>query len=252
MAVLRELTGGKERPLRGKVTLLGRDSGCDVVVATEQTSFRHAIIVQCGDAYYIEDLESVNGVYVNGERIRTRTPLRTGDRVEIPGLAALFLTTPSGVGPAVATTLAPSGRLEVKPEAKLRAVLEISRHLSTALDLKDVLPKILECLFAVFAQADRGFILLRDSNSGQMAPKAVRKRHDKDNDTPAISRNIINQVVSTGQAVLSADAGADARFDPNQSIRRLRCSPGTRRSAAPAQRSRPVPDSQRGTAPAQS
>jgi phosphoserine phosphatase RsbU/P len=28
-------------------------------------------------------------------------------------------------------------------------------------------------------------------------------------------------VVSTGQAVLSADAGADARFDPNQSIRRL-------------------------------
>ena len=121
------------------------------------------------------------------------------------------------------TTVAMSGagRLEVKPEAKLRAVLEISRYLSTALDLKDVLPKILECLFAVFPQADRGFILLQDPNTGQFAPRAVRKRREPDADTPAVSRNILNQVTSTGQAVLSADAGSDARFDPNQSIRRL-------------------------------
>ncbi len=113
------------------------------------------------------------------------------------------------------------GRLEVKPEVKLRAVLEISRYLSTALDLKDVLPKILECLFAVFPQADRGFILLQDPNTGQFTPKAVRKRHAPDADTPAVSQNILNQVVSNGRAILSADAAADARFDPNQSIRRL-------------------------------
>ena len=90
MAVLRELTGGRDHPLRGKVTLIGRDAGCDVVVRTDQTSSRHAIIVQSGDSYYIEDLESVNGVCVNGVRIHQRTPLRPGDRVEIPGLAALF------------------------------------------------------------------------------------------------------------------------------------------------------------------
>ena len=232
MAVLRELTGGRDHPLRGKVTLIGRDAGCDIVVRTDQTSSRHAMIVLAGGVYSIEDLESVNGVFVNGARIRQRTTLRPGDRVEIPGLAALFQA--AGLPPAETTpaeTAAPSvtmsvamtgaGRLEVKPEAKLRAVLEISRHLSTTLDLKDVLPKILECLFAVFAQADRGFILLHDPNSGQMVPRAVRKRREPDADTPAISRNILNQVLATRRAVLSADAGADARFDPNQSIRRL-------------------------------
>lgn len=224
MAVLRELTGAVEHPLRGKVTLIGRDPGCDIVVRTDLTSSRHAIIVQSGGLYSIEDLESVNGVFVNGARILRRTPLRPGDRIEIPGLTALFHSTgtPSAV-PAGVTTVAMSGpgRLEVKPEAKLRAVLEISRHLSTALDLKDVLPKILECLFVVFPQADRGFILLQDPNTGQLAPKAVRKRHEPDADTPAISRGIINQVLSTKQAVLSADAESDVRFDPNQSIRRL-------------------------------
>ena len=51
MSVLRELAGGREHPLRGKVTLIGRDPGCDVVVRTDQTSSRHAIIVQSGGAY---------------------------------------------------------------------------------------------------------------------------------------------------------------------------------------------------------
>jgi serine phosphatase RsbU (regulator of sigma subunit) len=225
MTILRELTGGREHPLRGKVTLIGRDAACDVVVRTEQTSSRHAIIVQAGESYYIEDLESVNGVYVNGQRVRTRMPLRPGDRIEIPGLAVSFQTAaptaPAPDGGVTTVSMAGGGRLEVKPEIKLRAVLEISRYLSTVLDLKDVLPKILECLFAVFPQADRGFILLQDPNSGQFVPKAVRKRHAPDADTPAISRNIINQVVSTSRAVLSADAGSDSRFDPNQSIRRL-------------------------------
>ena len=224
MSVLRELAGGKEHPLRGKVTLIGRDPGCDIVVRTDQTSFRHAIIVQSGGSYSIEDLESVNGVYVNGARVRARTPLRPGDRIEIPGLAVVFQSAAPTPPPQDGLTTLPmtvGGRLEIKPEAKLRAVLEISRYLSTALDLKEVLPKILECLFAVFPQADRGFILLQDPGAGQLTPRAVRKRHAPDADTPAVSRSIINQVVSTGRAVLSADAGADSRFDPTQSIRRL-------------------------------
>ncbi|HVS35168.1 MAG TPA: SpoIIE family protein phosphatase [Gemmataceae bacterium] len=225
MSVLRELVGGQEHPMRGKVTLIGRDPACDIVVRTEQTSFRHAMIVQSGASYAIEDLESVNGVYVNGQRVHGRAPLRPGDRIEIPGFAAAFQSTATPV-PSVKDTLTTlpmsgAGRLEIKPEFKLRAVLEISRYLSTALDLKDVLPKILECLFSVFPQADRGFILLQDPNTGQFVPRAVRKRHAPDADTPAVSRSILNQVTSTGRAVLSADAASDARFDPNQSIRRF-------------------------------
>jgi serine phosphatase RsbU (regulator of sigma subunit) len=225
MSVLRELAGGREHALHGKATLIGRDPTCDIVVRTEQTSFRHALIVQSGGSYYVEDLESVNGVFVNGARIRSRTLLQPGDRLELPGFAALLQTAAVAVAPprdgVTTVPVSGGGRLEVKPESKLRAVLEISRYLSTALDLKDVLPKILECLFSVFPQADRGFILLHDPNTGQFTPRAVRKRHAPDADTPAISRNILNQVTSTGRAVLSADAGSDARFDPNQSIRRL-------------------------------
>src|SRR5262249_49667910 len=110
-------------------------------------------------------------------------------------------------------------RLEVKPEDKLRAVLEISRNLGNILELKDVLPKILESLFVIFPQADRGFILLQDSATGQFTPKATRFRKDPGRNALPISQTIISHAVKTGKAILSIDAGADQRFDFSQSVR---------------------------------
>jgi serine phosphatase RsbU (regulator of sigma subunit) len=228
MAVLREVNHLKDYPLHRKVTLIGRDPACDVVVATEQTSWRHALLVQCGGAYFLEDLESVNGSYVNGQRVNQRALLHPGDRIDISGLSVEFDPDVAAGPPepptrSASTVLDSSGaaRAEPRPEAKLRAVLEISRRLSTALDFKEVLPSILESLFTVFPQADRAFLLLRDPDSGQMVPRAARRRDGRASDALAVSRGIIEQVQATGRPVLSDDAGRDARFDPEQSIRRF-------------------------------
>src|SRR5262249_50823063 len=109
-------------------------------------------------------------------------------------------------------------RTVVSPAAKLRAILEISRNLSNTLKLEEVLPKILESLFALFPQSDRGFVLLRDVLTKQLTPKAVRQRHTP-GEAAAISRTVLDHAVQTGRAVLSADAGHDNRFDASQSIR---------------------------------
>jgi phosphoserine phosphatase RsbU/P len=63
--------------------------------------------------------------------------------------------------PTITDKLATSGRfgiLEVNPEAKLKAVLEISNHLAGTVDLAALLPKILDSLFGIFRCADRGCI----------------------------------------------------------------------------------------------
>ena len=44
MAVLREPTTNREFPLRGKITILGRDPLCDVVITSDRTSWRHALL----------------------------------------------------------------------------------------------------------------------------------------------------------------------------------------------------------------
>ncbi len=114
------------------------------------------------------------------------------------------------------------GRLEVRPEAKLQAIMEICRALSNTLHLDTALPRVLETLFGVFPYADRGFILVRDADSGQLVCKATRTRPLSAETELAISQGIINHALESGRAILSADASHDVRFDPFQSIQRFR------------------------------
>jgi serine phosphatase RsbU (regulator of sigma subunit) len=241
MPALHVLNRNEDIPLRGKVTLIGRDPASDVVVGTGQTSWRHALIVHSAAGYVIEDLDSVNGTFVNGRRVTERTLLHPNDRIDVCGLSVVFQGDEPATVPAVDATvrvpMRPEGgmasilsaldvktgiRAEIKPEAKLRAVLEISKQLSATLDLRDVLPKILESLFAVFPQADRGFILLVDPDTNQLVPRAVHQRRPGESDRPAVSKQIVHQALSTGKALLSADAGSDARFEVSQSIQSFR------------------------------
>jgi len=238
MAVLRERTQDREYRLRSKVTIIGRDPASDIVISSSRTSGRHAMIVKLGNDYFIEDLDSLNGTFINGQRIQQRTALQENDHVELCGLDATFAREESTkqdfertmAVQAAADSFRPASivsalevgenlRLEVKPEDKLRAVLEISRNLGNILELKDVLPKILESLFVIFPQADRGFILLHDSATGQFVPRASRFRKEPGRNTLPISQTILAQAVKTGRAILSLDAGADQRFDFSQSVR---------------------------------
>ena len=239
MAFLRKLDGSRTYPLRPRLTVIGREAGCDITVSQSQISGRHAIIVNLGGTYFIEDLRSLNGTYVNGQRLDRRTPLAPGDRVEFPGLVATFFeVAPEGASlvlapagpaaslaqPSVVSSLAVHAPLrpEVAPEAKLRAVMEIADTLGNTLALDKVLPKLLESLFAIFPKATRGFILLRDPISGQLVPKAVHLHGESGTTPPKLSLTVIDHALATGQAILTVDAGRDARFNASESIRQLK------------------------------
>jgi serine phosphatase RsbU (regulator of sigma subunit) len=253
MAFLRTLEGRQDLLLRDKLTVLGRDPSCDIRVGASHVSRRHALILELQGVCHVEDLDSVNGTYLNGQRLTQRARLTEGDRIGIAEWVAIFHegqpshvgAGPGGVemtvagGMPVITSLEAAGslRVEVAPEAKLRAVLELSQNLGGALDLADVLPRSLESLFNVFPQAERGFVLLADPETGELTPAAVRSRSGRQADGPGISQTILDHAVRTGRAILSADAGSDERFDVSQSIRRLElrsimCAPMLSRTGA--------------------
>ncbi|MBS0262333.1 MAG: SpoIIE family protein phosphatase [Planctomycetes bacterium] len=121
-------------------------------------------------------------------------------------------------------------RITIRPEAKLRAILEISQNLARALKPEEVLPKILESLFKIFPQADRGFIVLKDMSQGTLHIKSQRVRRDELLDSTRISMTILKEAMSKGCALLSADAAADERFKLSESvaamtIRSVMCAP---------------------------
>jgi phosphoserine phosphatase RsbU/P len=109
-------------------------------------------------------------------------------------------------------------RLGVKPEAKLRAILEISNALARALKLDDVLQGLLDGLFKVFPQADTGYVVLADREDGKSLVRASQARGADATGSVRISNTIVKNVMESGEAILSADALEDSRFKTSDSL----------------------------------
>jgi len=108
-------------------------------------------------------------------------------------------------------------QLSASPEAKLSAILEIMKNLGKAVSLEEVLPKVLDTLFTIFIQADRGFIVLNDTD-GQLKPRFVKTRRPDQEEMVRVSRTVLREVMQTKEAIISLDAGSDSRFELSQSI----------------------------------
>lgn len=68
--------------LNSLITRIGRNQDNDIVIDNVGVSGNHAEIIKNGDSYNIYDLNSKNGVFVNGERIADRE-LKFGDEISI-------------------------------------------------------------------------------------------------------------------------------------------------------------------------
>ena len=69
--------------------VLGRSSANDLVILDKEVSRRHALVDRIGGIYFIEDLNSKNGLLVNRKR-RGRALLRSGDIVSFGQIDVTF------------------------------------------------------------------------------------------------------------------------------------------------------------------
>jgi FHA domain-containing protein len=76
------LWDGRDLTLDQGVTVIGRSSGCDIVVDDPNVSRRHAEIRRLGEGYSLVDLGSTNGTEVNGQRVG-ETSLMNGDVIGV-------------------------------------------------------------------------------------------------------------------------------------------------------------------------
>jgi serine phosphatase RsbU (regulator of sigma subunit) len=242
--------------------VLGRNATCDVVFPANDfaVSREHACIVRVQNKYFLEDLGSRNGTFLNNQQVTARQPLKDSDKIRICDFLYSFHETPQ-LPAAPTKTLAELSEadatideaddfstfeasvsnssqvfLEAQPAERLRIILDITSSLSKTLELDNVLPKIVESLFQVFKQADRGFIILReetverDKTVERLIPKVIKARRTQDETTASFSKSIVRECLKTAQAFLCDDATQDKRFTMAQSIadfriRSVMCAP---------------------------
>jgi serine phosphatase RsbU (regulator of sigma subunit)/pSer/pThr/pTyr-binding forkhead associated (FHA) protein len=250
---------GSRFELDGDRSIIGRSADCEVPIDVPAVSRRHAAILRERGRFFIEDLQSRNGTFLNDKRLTDRTPLDEGDQfiicdqefrfhtglgtgvldpmrnLEESSFAELVDDTKDPTRASVMATFdvgngSVSWGLSAKPEVKLAALIEISNNLAQTLAVEDILPKILDSLFKIFTQADRGFVVMRPRADGPLVPVAVKTRRAGDEEKMRISRTIVEEAMKSRKAILSADAASDERFGMAQSIadfsiRSMMCAP---------------------------
>jgi len=253
LIVIKGADEGKQFELPGTNMSVGRDSTNPIRLHDTEVSRRHAEFRAVDGGFMVHDLGSANGTYVNNQRV-TEAVLQAGDHI-IVGQSTLVFSSGRVEQERKTSDLADQismitrhdlelssaiikrvsenegSRILAQPDtgspwlqtalANLAIMYDASQAVSHILDIDQLLDRILELLFRAI-QADRGCIVLRDANSGELEPRAIHWNREHEADEKfTVSRTIMEYVLREKQGVLVSDAAHDERFNTGQSIVRF-------------------------------
>lgn len=247
--VIRGNDQGTRFELDEPILRLGRDSSGAIQIHDTEVSRQHAEIRQTDKTITISDLNSSNGTFVNGQRIR-RHLLASGDQVQI-GQTLMLYTGPSDepeedLAQTINIATAPptdeeshivhsvteeeSSRIFglgsefaqnpwlARARSNLQVMYRTALAVSHTLDIDQLLHRIMELIFE-WVEADRGCIMLIDPTSKSLEPKVRRTRERvRASEKITISKTILDYVTERNEGVLTSDARQDERWNPAASI----------------------------------
>ncbi|HWL11333.1 MAG TPA: SpoIIE family protein phosphatase [Planctomicrobium sp.] len=229
--------GNQKRIQKQRHLVVGRDPTCDLVIPRQAISRFHAQVIASRDSFYLEDMGSTNGTFLNGRRLAKREPLSDGDRITLHDVSIGFFLADqvdenqlNGNGYTASTFPDQPDELRISPPAEslspivspgpgvvnlkgqLTSLIEITRHLGSSLQLEEILPRVLDLLFRSFTQAVWGEIHLVDPD-GHLRPVAMKHGRDADSTDltgAPLNLELIQKVIASGRGVIAKEESNDS------------------------------------------
>jgi Nif-specific regulatory protein len=214
-------------PLEKQETSIGRDPKNSLCINEHWISREHCLIRKEGKRFKVIDLDSHNGTFVNGTRVKERL-LQHEDRIGFAGAIFMFLereadTTAQGAEVRLGVDASPFGptvqlrredavylhpeklsKTRLAPdrlERDLGVLLRISRALATARDVTELQREIISQLFEI-VPAERGAILVGPRDEGRVFASSFGMEREGKRSV-AVSRTIVGQAMNNKAAILS-------------------------------------------------
>lgn len=207
-------------------------------------SRRHAELTPDNGDWFLRDLESTNGTFVNGIRVSGRYRLKRGDQIRTGSTVMIYgeqrkaadeieleheedeefwsadSEVPSNEDSMIMAVPEPAQAAQFQ----LKVLYELTELIGSLTDQDQLLDKVVDVVLEYF-EADHGAILLADSPEAEPEPRVLRHRVRPKTAGPAkvpVSRTIIKYVLQNEVGVLSSNAMSDQRFMAGESVHSLR------------------------------
>lgn len=196
--------------------VIGRETSANLCIAESAVSRRHSKLQKTGDDYVINDLDSLNGTFVNDVPVKSRV-LQHGDRIRIGESQFLFLlfegdeSSKSSQIELDERQVLSGSTVQIRFDdalylmaRDLSALMKVGTTINAIRGLEELQERLLMLLFEV-VPAQRGAILLATEGSPDPASVfGLDRKHGKDQ-TVIVSRTIIRQVMRDGVALLTSN-----------------------------------------------
>lgn len=213
---LQELRSGKNYRI-SLPCLVGRSIEAGLSLSDRTLSRRHALIGETNNRLWIQDLQSSNGVFINGKKIDDKTFFKQGDSIQLGQLK--FLVSQAEEGALEQTVILHS--LDANTECpldheRLELIYDITTELSENQDLTVLGERIFSRFKKIFNQ-DRGYIALFQED-GSLKPICM----DSALKSIPLSKSILNRLFQNGESFLLADALSEDSLKEQESVIGLR------------------------------
>ncbi|MGD8227626.1 MAG: FHA domain-containing protein [Desulfobacteraceae bacterium] len=229
---------GRSFALERDLVTVGRGSESNIRIRDKSVSRRHLEIIRKGDTYFVKDLKSKNGTYVNGEQIEPEKPfeIKQGHPIAVGKTLLCIGEAYFGEDEDLATVLdsvdlakemSESGTVFVQdrpmtPQSNIELLYKVSHILKQSLNINEILENILRDLLILLKRIDRGVFILFDARTGQLSDPISHLKKENGDSSKSFSRTIVNRVVERGKPVVMLDTLNEDEADLSASIHSMK------------------------------
>ena len=220
-----ELTKSPDITNKQDSLVIGRDHNIEVPLTDNGASRRHAEIFRIGEKYFIQDLESKNGVFVNEEQVNLEI-LNFGDRIRIGQSELIYEENVTG-GQSAASEVGSTMVIDLKKlrenhkassskaieSDRLQTLYRTGKIIGEERNRRKLIQRLLKIAIEA-ADAEEAHLLTRMPGGKLMVAESIIEKGK----AIQISSAVTSRVMEFGKAVLSSDASQDERFSRSKSV----------------------------------
>ena len=211
---------------------IGRSPNNDIQVKDKSISRKHIKILRKEGKYFIEDLKSTNGAFVNGTQINPSQEVKVEEGAPISIGKIMFSLEKehsgdiSGILDSIDSShdFIETDKIVLKNRKKktrknIELINNVSKVLMHSSNINEILERILNYVFDYFKTIDRGVIILFDNETGKISEVISRFKKSNDDTIPMYSRAVVNRVIEEGTAIVVSDTDFEDEVDLSESMK---------------------------------